>query len=189
MERVRNAAVPHDIGKIALAEHVLNKEGPLDDAECAAIRAHPAAGHSIVEGVASLHEFIPGIRHHHEWLDGSGYPDGVKGDAIHLDARIIAVADVFGALTSARSYREAWSAERALEILREESGSHFDPVIVQAFVDAGITSTWQAEPAEAPAAPAEQGQAFRGFARPVCTLIPGDSSVETAPGSHDRRAA
>jgi len=157
VERVRNAAVPHDIGKIALAEHVLNKEGPLDDAECAAIRAHPAAGHSIVEGVASLHEFIPGIRHHHEWLGGSGHPDGVKGDAIHLDARIIAVTDVFGALTSARSYREAWSAERALEILREESGSHFDPVIVQAFVDAGITSTWQAEPAEASAAPAEQG--------------------------------
>jgi len=152
VERIRNAAVLHDIGKIALAEHVLNKEGPLDDNEFAAIRAHPAAGHSIVEGVPSLHEFIPGIRHHHERMDGSGYPDGIKGDAIHLDARVIAVADVFDALTSERSYREAWSAERALEILREESGSHFDPAIVQAFVDAGITSTWQAGPAEVPAA-------------------------------------
>ena len=89
-------------------------------------------------------------------MDGSGYPDGIKGDAIHIDARVIAVADVFDAPTSDRSYREAWSAERALEILREESGSHFDAAIVQAFVDAGITSTWQAEPAEAPGPSADR---------------------------------
>ena len=139
VERVRNAAILHDIGKIAIADQVLNKEGPLDDAEFAAIRAHPSAGHSIVESVPSLQAFIPGIRHHHEWMDGSGYPDGIRAESIHVDARIIAVADVFDALTSARSYRGAWSPEHAIEILHEESGSHLDPLIVAAFVAAGIT--------------------------------------------------
>ena len=138
VERVRNAAVLHDIGKIAVAEHVLSKKGPLNDAELDAVRAHPAAGHSIVESISSLHRFIPGIRHHHEWMNGSGYPDGIRGNSIHMDARIIAVADVFDALTTDRSYRDAWSAERAREILIAESGDHFDPKVVDAFMQADV---------------------------------------------------
>ena len=138
VERVRNAAILHDIGKIAVAEQVLSKEGPLDDAELDAVRAHPAAGHSIVESISSLHAFIPGIRHHHEWMNGSGYPDGIRGDGIHMDARVIAVADVFDALTTQRSYREAWPANRAREILVAESGDHFDPEVVDAFMQTTI---------------------------------------------------
>ena len=138
VERVRNAAVLHDIGKISVAEQVLSKKGPLNDAELDAVRAHPAAGHTIVESISSLHPCIPGIRHHHEWMNGSGYPDGIRGKSIHMDARIIAVADVFDALTSERSYRDAWSSERAREILVAESGDHFDPAVVDAFLQANI---------------------------------------------------
>jgi HD-GYP domain-containing protein (c-di-GMP phosphodiesterase class II) len=138
VERVRNAAVLHDIGKIAVAEQVLSKKGPLDDAELDAVRAHPAAGHSIVESISSLHRFIPGIRHHHEWMNGSGYPDGIRGNSIHMDARIIAVADVFDVLTTDRSYLDAWPAERAREILIAESGDHFDPMVVDAFMQADV---------------------------------------------------
>lgn len=138
VERVRNAALLHDIGKIAVAEQVLSKKGPLDDAELDAVRAHTAAGHSIVESISLFHRLIPGIRHHHEWMNGSGYPDCIRGNSIHMDALIIAVADVFDTLTMDRSYRDAWSAERAREILIAESGDHFDPELVDAFMQADV---------------------------------------------------
>ncbi|MGN6700072.1 MAG: HD domain-containing phosphohydrolase [Thermomicrobiales bacterium] len=134
-ERLRvlyQSALLHDIGKIGVPDAILNKPGRLTDEEFAIIREHPARGHAIIQGVRSLHDEIGGVRHHHERLDGSGYPDGLVGDAIPLDARIIAVADVFDALTSSRSYRAAWSREQALATIDADAGATLDACCVAA---------------------------------------------------------
>jgi HD-GYP domain-containing protein (c-di-GMP phosphodiesterase class II) len=128
-ERVRvigQAAMLHDIGKIAVPDSILNKPGRLTDEEFAVVKEHPARGYEIIRNVRSLQRALGGIRHHHERIDGSGYPDGLRGDDIPLDARIIAVADVFDALTSTRSYRAAWSVQRAFAVLDEEAGTKLD---------------------------------------------------------------
>jgi len=138
LERIRHAAVLHDIGKIAVSELLLNKTGALEPAEFDAVQRHPEAGQTMLETVPSLHQMVPGIRGHHERFDGSGYPDGLTGEHIHMDARIIAVADVYDALTSNRSYRGALSTEETLDIITRGSGSHFDPRCVDAFLQAGI---------------------------------------------------
>jgi hypothetical protein len=132
LKTLNQAAILHDIGKISVPDSILNKPGRLTDAEFSIVKEHPVRGHRIVQNVRSLQQEIAGIRHHHERLDGSGYPDGLKGDAIPLDARIIAVADVFDALTSARPYRGPWTSERAFEILDEEAGAKLDPDCVGA---------------------------------------------------------
>ncbi len=124
---LNQAAMLHDIGKIGIPDSVLNKPGKLTDAEFDLIKEHPARGHRIIQHARSLQREMSGVRHHHERIDGSGYPDGLKGDEIPLDARIIAVADVFDALTSHRPYRAAWSVERALNIIDQEAGSKLDP--------------------------------------------------------------
>lgn len=129
---LNQAAMLHDIGKIGIPDSVLNKPGRLTAAEFSVVKEHPVRGHRIIQQARSLQREIPGVRHHHERLDGSGYPDRLRGDAIPLDARVIAVADVFDALTSARPYREAWSVERALDIIDQEAGSKLDPRCVAA---------------------------------------------------------
>jgi len=126
LKTLNQAAMLHDIGKISVPDSILNKPGKLTDAELSIVKEHPARGHRIIQNVRSLQQEVAGIRHHHERLDGSGYPDGLKGNAIPLDARIIAVADVFDALTSARPYRGPWTSERAFQILDEEAGSKLD---------------------------------------------------------------
>lgn len=134
-ERLRvlsQAAMLHDIGKIGIPDSILNKPGPLTDEEFQVIKEHPVRGHQIIKDVRSLQQEIGGVRHHHERLDGSGYPDGLAGDAIPLEARIIAVADVLDALTSARSYRGPWTLERALTLLDQEAGSTLDRRCVEA---------------------------------------------------------
>lgn len=134
-ERLRvlhQAALPHDIGKIGVPDAILNKPGGLTADEFAVIREHPIRGHEIIKGVRSLRGEIDGIRYHHERLDGSGYPDGLVGDAIPLDARIIAVADVYDALTSPRSYRAAWSSARALATIDADAGPRLDARCVAA---------------------------------------------------------
>jgi hypothetical protein len=134
-ERLRvlyQAALLHDIGKIGVPDAILNKPGRLTEEEFAIIREHPVRGHAIIQGVHSLRDEISGVRYHHERLDGSGYPDGLAGDAIPLDARIIAVADVFDALTSSRSYRAAWSREQALVTIEAEAGVTLDARCVTA---------------------------------------------------------
>ena len=138
VDRIRHAAVLHDIGKIAVSEQILNKEGGLEETEREAVQRHPDAGHTMVEGVASLRPMIPGIRGHHERFDGKGYPDGLANTKIPLDARLIAVADVFDALTSDRSYRPALSTAVATKIIRDGSGTHFDPKLVDAFLACGL---------------------------------------------------
>jgi hypothetical protein len=132
LRTLNQAAMLHDIGKIGIPDSILNKPGPLLPEEFAIIKDHPVRGHRIIEKVRSLQQELGGVRHHHERLDGSGYPDGLRGQEIPLHARIIAVADVFDALTSARPYRGPWPVERAIEIIDSEAGTKLDPGCVAA---------------------------------------------------------
>ncbi len=147
--RVLNrAALLHDIGKIGVPDAILNKPGRLTDDEFAVIKEHPGRGHAMIANIRSLHAELGGIRSHHERLDGSGYPDGLTGDAIPLIARIIAVGDVFDALTSPRPYRGPWSREQALALLDAGAGTQFDPNAVAALhqsLRASPAVAWAAE--------------------------------------------
>mgnify|MGYP001413825947 CR=1 FL=1 len=130
--RIRTAALLHDVGKIEVPWEILEKPGALTDQEFAEIKKHPGAGARLVEGMGDS-ELTAIVRHHHERIDGGGYPDGIAGEEIPVGARIIAVADTFDALTSARSYRQPRSHEEALGVLREEAGAQLDEQAVQAF--------------------------------------------------------
>jgi diguanylate cyclase (GGDEF)-like protein len=122
----------HDIGKLSVPERVLLKPMMLDAEEWAIMRGHPELGEQIVERIPALHAAGHAIRHHHEHFDGNGYPDGLAGFAIPIEARIVAVADTFSAMTQARPYASARSAEDALAELRRCAGSQFDPAVVAA---------------------------------------------------------
>jgi HD-GYP domain-containing protein (c-di-GMP phosphodiesterase class II) len=126
------AALLHDIGKLGLPHSVLNKPGRLTDDEFAVLKEHPTRGFALVANIESLRSAAPAIRWHHERLDGTGYPDGLSGDAVPLEARIIAVADVWDALTSDRVYRQAMSFTEARSILIAERGSKLDAHCVDA---------------------------------------------------------
>ncbi|WP_175452393.1 HD-GYP domain-containing protein [Thiohalomonas denitrificans] len=130
LEQVYQAALLHDIGKIGIPDAILTKPGRLTECESAIICSHPDKGADILQGLPQLCELAPLVRHHHERWDGAGYPARLKGEAIPLGARIIAVADVFDAVTSDRSYRSASTAGQALALLREARGSHFDPAVI-----------------------------------------------------------
>jgi putative nucleotidyltransferase with HDIG domain len=133
-EALRRAALLHDIGKIGVEDRVLRKPGPLNDAEMGEMREHPRIGHDMLEGLRFLRPSLPGILYHHERWDGGGYPSGLSGTAIPLLVRIIAVADVFDALTSDRPYRDGLSFEAATEAIRHEAGQKFDPEVVAGFM-------------------------------------------------------
>lgn len=120
---LRKGATLHDLGKIAIPDEILNKPGPLTPAEIAIVREHPVAGVRIVEPLQSIRDAIPIIRWHHERTDGNGYPDGLKGDAIPLLARIVSVADVFDALSSTRPYRTAIPFADCLDMLTKIAAS------------------------------------------------------------------
>lgn len=128
------AALLHDIGKLGLPHAVLHKPGRLTDSEFAILREHPARGYSLIANIESLRVAAPAIRWHHERLDGSGYPDGLAGSDVPLEARIIAVADVWDALTSDRVYRAAMSTSEATEILLAERGAKLDADCVDALL-------------------------------------------------------
>jgi len=132
--RIHRAALLHDIGKIAIPESILNKPGRLTDEEYEVIKRHPVESVRIVSGIDQYREYIDGIRHHHERLDGKGYPDGIGGTELGLDARIIAVADAFEAMTSDRAYRPALPLEDAVRQLQEGAGTQFDPAAVEALI-------------------------------------------------------
>uniref|UniRef100_A0A831TGJ2 HD domain-containing protein n=1 Tax=Thermorudis peleae TaxID=1382356 RepID=A0A831TGJ2_9BACT len=134
-ERLRilyQAGLLHDIGKIGIPDAVLHKPARLTDEEFALIKQHPVRSHEIIRHVRSFAPIVPAVRWHHERLDGSGYPDGLAGDEIPLDARIMAAADVFDALTSLRPYRAPLSLEEALDVLDQEAGTRLDPECVSA---------------------------------------------------------
>lgn len=121
LETLRIGALIHDLGKVSIDLNILNKPGALTEEEFALIRLHPAMGQQICSPLKALQEVGDIIRHHHEKLDGSGYPDGLKGDQVSQNARIVAIADIFDALTTERSYRPALTVEKALDIMKEEA--------------------------------------------------------------------
>ena len=131
-EIIQLASPLHDLGKIGIPDSILLKQGPLDPLEMQNMRRHPLIGYEILKGSPSKYLQKGGeiALAHHEKFDGSGYPYGLKGDAIPLSARIVAVADVFDALTSERPYKKAWSIDQAFEYIQNDSGKHFDPELV-----------------------------------------------------------
>jgi putative two-component system response regulator len=126
----------HDLGKIAVPDGILLKPGPLDPVEYERIRAHPGAGSDLVLGLRSMELVRPIMRHHHEKWDGSGYPDGLKGEAIPLGARIISVVDVFDALHTDRPYKAALPRSEAVStLIRETDAGYWDPRVVETFLE------------------------------------------------------
>ena len=138
IEVLRMCAALHDIGKLTVSASVLRKPGPLSDEEFDDVRRHPVVGARMVELVPSLRPAVPGVRHHHERWDGQGYPDGRSGAAIPAEARVLAVADAFDAMTSDRPYRPALSCTRAINELERCAGTQFDPNVVAALVDSWL---------------------------------------------------
>jgi HD-GYP domain-containing protein (c-di-GMP phosphodiesterase class II) len=152
-EAIRFAGMLHDVGKLGVPTKVLQKNGPLTEEEYAAIQLHPMRGLEIVREIGFLNEALAGIMHHHERVDGRGYPMGFAGDEIPEFARIIAVADAFDSMTSTRSYREARSIAEAVAELRKGAGCQFDPMLVDAFIAAVESEGWRLpEPAAKPLA-------------------------------------
>ncbi len=129
-DKLEQAALMHDIGKIGVDEHILRKNGSLTEEEFNAIKKHPVIGTRIIQEVPFLEYALPVIRHHHEYFDGSGYPDGLKGEEIPLTARIVVVADAIDAMMRARPYRDALPMGEVFRELRENAGTQFDPAIV-----------------------------------------------------------
>ncbi len=150
-DAIRFAGMLHDVGKLGVPTQVLQKTGALTEDEYAAIQLHPMRGLEIVREIGFLYEALNGIMHHHERIDGRGYPMGLAGHEIPEFARVIAVADAFDSMTSTRSYREAKSIDLAIGELRRGAGSQFDPLIVEAFITALDVEEWPLPaPASAP---------------------------------------
>jgi diguanylate cyclase (GGDEF)-like protein/putative nucleotidyltransferase with HDIG domain len=131
---LRRAGWVHDVGKIAVPDGVLLKPGPLNEDEWKAIHEHVKFSVTILRGIAHLADIVPAVAAHHEWVDGRGYPRGLKGRRIPMTARVLSVADAYSAMTNDRPYRLAMSREQAVEELRRGAGTQFDPRVVEAFV-------------------------------------------------------
>jgi len=134
IERIKQASILHDLGKIGISDKILLKNSKLSKDEFEEIKRHPRIGVDIIRPIQFLHGLIPYILYHHERWDGKGYPNGLKGEDIPIGARIIALADVYQALTSDRPYRKAFSKEEAIKIIQEGAGTQFDPAIVNVFL-------------------------------------------------------
>lgn len=135
-EDLLNAAPMHDVGKIGIPDAILQKPGKLDEAEWNVMRSHAEIGAAIIgehtNGLLKMARLIA-LTHHEKW-DGSGYPKGLKGEEIPHEGRIVAIADVFDALTSVRPYKRAWTVDEAIEAMRRDSGKHFDPQLLELFI-------------------------------------------------------
>ncbi|MDQ1008381.1 putative nucleotidyltransferase with HDIG domain [Streptomyces sp. V4I23] len=153
LELLRFAGILHDVGKLGVPTRVLRKDGPLTPEERRVIELHPEYGHEMVRGIGFLGEARAAILHHHERLDGSGYPYGLAGEQIPEFARVVAVADAFDAMTSTRSYRRARPVAAALEELERCAGTQFDPRMVDALVRALEREGWETAVTSDEAAP------------------------------------
>lgn len=134
IEALRIGALLHDVGKLAVPDHILNKPGKLTVAEFEKMKIHPIVGAQILERVGFPYPVVPVVRHHHERWDGSGYPDGLKGDTIPITARILSVVDCFDAVHEDRHYRRGLTREQAIELLRQGAGTQFDPKVIDLFL-------------------------------------------------------
>jgi len=130
IEKIKYAGYLHDVGKVSLESNILNKKGELSKKEYEIVKEHPEVGANIVKNVKYLEEVADYVKYHHERLDGSGYPEGLEGEEIPEGARILAVADVYDALTSNRPYRNAWNRNKALNLIEEDAGKCLDEDIV-----------------------------------------------------------
>ena len=130
---IEEASLLHDMGKLAVPEYILNKPGPLTPAEFEKMKRHASIGAEILSAIEFPYPVVPIVRHHHESWDGTGYPDGVKGEAIPIGARILSVVDCFDALTSDRPYRPRMPDDKAMQIITERSGNMYDPEVVATF--------------------------------------------------------
>jgi hypothetical protein len=135
VDTLEAAAKIHDLGKVSIADEILQKPGPLSPEEFETIKAHSVIGSEIAAKLSAYKPGIRIIRHHHEWYDGSGYPDGLKGDEIPMGARILTIADAYDAMTNARPYRAPLEVEEVLEQLQKGKGSHYDPRLVDQFCE------------------------------------------------------
>jgi diguanylate cyclase (GGDEF)-like protein/putative nucleotidyltransferase with HDIG domain len=179
---VKTAALLHDIGKLAIPEHILSKPGPLSDEEFQKIRIHPQIGAEIIAGVPFPYPVTPLILSHHERWDGNGYPNGLAGEAIPIGARILAIVDYYDAVTSERPYHRALSHEAGLRLLQEEAGRALDPQLVQTFIDIFPALMEEARAAEAVAFPSSGREAVRR-GEPV-----GPGPLEGAPSAFENIA-
>jgi HD-GYP domain-containing protein (c-di-GMP phosphodiesterase class II) len=173
LRSLAEGAYLHDVGKVGIPDHVLNKPGPLTDEERSWIEQHPVVGSDIVGRAPSLRDALDVIRQHHERFDGTGYPDGLAREQISLAARIVAVVDVWDALTSDRAYRPAWPADRALRHLEAGRGTHFDPRCLDAFL--ALMAERGHRPGPQPGDPAEStaaAEACHDQPQPVLAATP-----------------
>ena len=134
-ERIKQGCILHDLGKVGINENILSKKGKLTAAEFAEIKKHPQIGANILRPIKFMHDIIPLVLYHHERWDGKGYPAGLKGEEIPIGARIISLADVYQALTANRPYRKALPKKKAIEIIKKGSGTQFDPIVVNQFLE------------------------------------------------------
>jgi HD-GYP domain-containing protein (c-di-GMP phosphodiesterase class II) len=145
IKALRRSAPLHDVGKVKVSPQLLGKSGPLTLEEVAEIRRHPTAGAQLILPLRRFHEALPYVLFHHERWDGGGYPAGLSGRRIPVEARLLAIADAFDAMISPRPYRRALSHERAIAEVQDGAGTQFDPVAAGVFVDAWADGwdTWQ----------------------------------------------
>ncbi|MCA1621834.1 MAG: HD domain-containing protein [Acidobacteria bacterium] len=136
IEKLRISALLHDVGKIAIEDSILKKPAALTDEEYEIMKGHPQKGYKIMSQIPAMQDFLPGMYMHHEMMDGRGYPQGLKGDQIPMQARIVSVADTFDAMTTDRPYQKGMSLEDALERIKTFVGTRYDGVVVQALVEA-----------------------------------------------------
>ncbi len=179
IQGVKTAALLHDIGKLAVPEHILSKPGPLTQEEFQKIRIHPQVGAEIISGVPFPYPVAPLILSHHERWDGKGYPVGLTGEEIPLGARILSVVDYFDALMSDRPYHKAMSFDAAIGLLRQESGRALDPRVVQRFIEMYPTLAAEAEATAEPARKLTRVAALAPAAAPAVGLVNESSLART----------
>jgi diguanylate cyclase (GGDEF)-like protein/putative nucleotidyltransferase with HDIG domain len=178
IQGVKTAALLHDIGKLAVPEHILSKPGPLTQEEFQKIRIHPQVGAEIISGVPFPYPVAPLILSHHERWDGKGYPAGLKGDEIPLGARILSVVDYFDALMSERPYHKAMSFDAAIGLLEQESGKALDPRVVQTFIEMYPVLQAEAEVSQEPARRLTRVPTHAPAAQPAVGLV-NESTIRT----------